>query len=115
MKNIKKLICLILTLSILFTTFTAFSRESLPPFEYMDDIFRFDVGDFIADSEDAGEEFDADVARMKLLYTLGIWDDAEKSKGALITMTEFSIIMSNLRLGAENALSIQKFQSSLRE
>ena len=104
MKNLKKLLCVVLALSIIMSSFAAFSREYLAPYKFMDDIFRFDVGDFAADSEDGSDLADADVNRIKLLYTLGIWDYVEKSKSALLTMTEFSIIMSNLRLGAENAL-----------
>ncbi len=100
----KKIICLILTLTIIISSFSAFASEYLPLYEDMDSVFRFDVGEFV---EDAGEGEIVETPAMKrmgLLENLGIWDDAGKGENDLVTLTEFSVIMSRLKLGAGNAL-----------
>ncbi len=100
----KKLISLILALSIIMSSFGAFAKVYFPLYDYMDDVFRFDVGDFVASELEGGAAATPAMKRMQLLETIGIWDDASKSENDLVTMTEFSIIMSRLKLGKNNAL-----------
>lgn len=111
MKNIKKILSLVIVLSILMSSFSALA-VNLNPDTIIDDIFKFDMADFLNSGKDdqAGEDgegevvIDPDMERILFLNTLGIWDDPEKSKDALLTMTEFSIIMSKFKLGSQNAL-----------
>ncbi len=100
----KKIISIILALSIIMSSFGVFAKVYFPIYEHMDDVFRFDVGDFVASELEGGAAATPAMKRMQLLETIGIWDDASKSENDLVTMTEFSIIMSRLKLGKNNAL-----------
>ena len=100
----KKLICLILALVITMSSLGVFAREYLPFYGDMEGVFRFDVGEFLAGSSDGDTTLTPDMQKIKFLEGLGIWDDASKDENELVTLTEFSIIMSRLRLGSKNAL-----------
>lgn len=112
MKNIKKILSALIVLSMLLSSFSALAFEvNLNADSIIDDIFKFDIADFLASGKDDGETgedgvvtVDPDVERINFLGALGIWDDTTKSKDALVTMTEFSVIMSKFKLGAQNAL-----------
>ncbi len=101
MKNFKKLLSIILALLTVVSAVPVSAVYDMATEEFIDDIFRFDVGEFVQDIESVTD--DPDVKRMEFLTTLGIWDDATKSKSALITMSEYATIMSRLRLGGQNA------------
>ncbi|MBO5452591.1 MAG: hypothetical protein J6A69_01315 [Clostridia bacterium] len=100
----KKIICLLLVTVILMSSSITFAREYLNPYKFMEDVFRFDIGDFTAEVDGSIEADESDLNAIQLLSTLGIWDDVNKPVNSLLTKTEFSIIMSNLRLGPQNAL-----------
>ncbi len=104
MRNFKKLLCIALILSIVMSSFVAYSREYLTPYKFMDDIFKYDLRGSTSDAEVESQTTDPDMNRINLLKTFGIWDDVSKDKDALVTMTEFSVIMSNFKLGYDNAL-----------
>ena len=98
----KKLISFILIISFIMTSFTVYASKYLETYKYMDEVFEFDVGEFVENNSD--EVIDnEDTRRIKLLYSFGIWDDIGKSPEEFITMTEFSIIMAKLKVGSENA------------
>ena len=104
MKKINRLLSVILALVVVISSVPVFARTvtDIPNSDIIDDIFRFDVGGFLENQEST--EQDPDIEKIKLLDAIGMWDDATKSKDALLTMTEFSVIMSKVKLGSENAL-----------
>ena len=102
----KRILCTLLVLSMLLSAMPAFAKDYLETYKYMDQIFRFDVGDFVTGSGDdaAAGGVDTEQEMINFLDFVGVWDNAEAKKNAHITQTEFSIIMSKLKLGSENAL-----------
>ncbi len=106
MKNFKKIISVIIAFSVIMSSFGVFAREYYDGYEYMDDVFRLDVGAFVAGEDGAAEEdgtVDAGTARIMLLDTLGIWDDPAIAKTEFVAMTDFLVIMAKLKLGADNS------------
>ncbi len=105
----KKLISLILAIVLVMSAVTVLAREYYSGYDYMDHVERFEIGDLLAKGDEdvavGEEEIDEDTQLMLLLETLGIWDDASKSKDDLITMQEFSKILSMVRLGEENSFA----------
>ncbi len=100
----KRLISLILALIIVISSVSVFAREYYSGYDFMDDILKFDINDLLTgDSSAAEEEIDEEVKIMTLLETLGIWDDASISKDELLSMQEFSKVMSKVKLGTGNA------------
>ena len=69
----KKLICLILALTVVLSSVSVFASKYYDGYEYMDAIFKYDVGDFIAvDENDVAEnEIDADTNRMMFSWNIG--------------------------------------------
>lgn len=102
MKHLRKTICLLLVLTVVLSSVSAFAYISVPETDIIKDIFRFDVGDFVASPTTT--EIDSDYERIKFLDAVGVWDDVTKSKDLLVTMTEFFVIMSKVKLGSENAV-----------
>ena len=102
----KRILCTLLVLTMLLSAMPAFAKDYLETYKYMDQIFRFDVGDFVTGSGDdaASGGVDADQATIDFLDFLGIWDDASLKPNSHVTKTEFSIIMANLKLGKDNPL-----------
>lgn len=100
----KKIICLVLAFMLILPSLAVSAREYLPLYEDMDTVFRFDVGDFVEGDREDEKVVTPAMKRMQFLENIGIWDDADKNENDLVTLTEFSIIMSRLRLGSYNAL-----------
>ncbi|MBO5453604.1 MAG: hypothetical protein J6A69_06530 [Clostridia bacterium] len=101
----KKIICLILSIILVMSSVSVFAREYYSGYDYMDDIFEFDVGDFVAGEETVDGGIDEDTKLMMFLETLGLWDDSSISKNELVSMQEFSKILSKVRLGTDNAFA----------
>ncbi len=102
----KKLICLILALTVILSSVSVFARDYYDGYKFMEDIFKFDVGDFVAgEGGEADSAADEETKLMLFLEALGLWDDASISKNELVSMQEFSKILTKLKLGTENAFS----------
>ncbi len=101
----KKFISLILAIVLVVSSVSVFAREYYDGYDFMDSIFKFDVVDLLAGEGniDVEDELDEETKIMMLLETLGLWDDASISKNELVTMHEFSKLLSTLKLGTENA------------
>ncbi len=103
MKKIKGFLSITLIFVMLVSSVSAYGMYDMATEEFIDDIFRFDVGEALGDDTVTAE--DADTRRMEFLYSIGVWDDPEKSKDTLLTMAELGIIMSKIKLGSENAIA----------
>ncbi len=103
MRKINRLLSVLLVFALILSSGSALAVTEIPAKDIIDDIFKFDVGNFAGEGEVIVGE-DPDVKKIEFLDSIGVWDDATKSKDALLTMTEFSIIMSKVKLGSENAL-----------
>ncbi len=106
MKNIKSILSLVLVFAVLLSSVsTVFAGKYLDSYEFMDDIFKYDVGDFVKGDGSAVVEDDETGQIISFLASLGIINKDDFAKrDSLITMTEFSVIMSRVRLGVGNAL-----------
>ena len=108
MKNFKKAICLTIVFVIMLSSLEVFAEtQYFNPYEYMDSVFQFDVGEFVENkSQGSGEsnensEYEKYVS---LLNAFGIWDNSEKSNNSLLVKSEFYIMVARARLGTSNAL-----------
>ena len=106
MKSIKSILSLVLVFSVLLSSVsTVFAGKYLDSYEFIDDIFKYDVGDFVKGDDAVADETDETGRTIAFLDTLGIINKDDFAKrDALISMTEFSVIMSRVRLGVNNAL-----------
>ena len=99
----KKFISIIITLSIILSCVSVFADDVILDYDkYQDDLFRFDVGEFVTGQGDNAS--DSGMNTIDILALFGIWDDTSIKGTSLVTKTEFSVIMSNAKLGANNAL-----------
>ncbi|MBO5452478.1 MAG: hypothetical protein J6A69_00720 [Clostridia bacterium] len=104
MRKIRRLFSLLLVFIISMSSVSAFAYNDIPASEIIDYIFKFDVGELSGEASVEDSASDPDMQTISFLHSIGIWDDTEKSKESFLTMTEFAVIMSNARLGKENAL-----------
>lgn len=117
MKGIKIFLSYILIISVLLSSAVpVFAGKYLDSYEFIEDIFKYDVGGFVSDGKDSIEEEDDETARtIAFLDLLGIISKSDfENRNSLITMTEFSVIMSRVRLGVPNALeNVYPIESNL--
>ena len=106
MRKFRIILSLILVFACLLSSIpSVYAGKYLDSYQYMDDIFKYDVGPFASSGENAVDENDALGQMITFLDTIGIIakDDFQK-RDSLVTMTEFSAIMSRVKLGVNNAL-----------
>ena len=107
MKNLKKALCLVIVFVIMLSSLEVFAEtQYFNPYEYMDSIFQFDVGEFVDNkkTEDTGTTVSEYDEYINLLKAFGIWDESDKSANALLTKTEFNVMVARARLGVDNPL-----------
>lgn len=105
MKDIKRLVCFIITVTVIFASVSAFAEyQYIDPIEYMDSIYAHDMDGFEIDGEETeGNVSVNDKLRFEHLQRLGIWDDAEKNPQEFITEKELDIVLGRAVLGIGNA------------
>ncbi len=108
MMNFKKTLCLVIVFVIMLSSLEVFAEtQYFVPYEYMDSIFQFDVGEFVENKRPDGEGAtvnDEYEEYVNFLSAIGVWDNADKNSTALLTKAEFYIMVARARLGVTNAL-----------
>ena len=108
MTNFKKALCLAIVFVIMLSSLEVFAETKyFDPYEYMDSVFQFDVGEFVENKSQGNDtisqnsEYEEYVSQ---LNAFGIWDNSEKSHNSLLVKSEFYIMVARARLGTSNAL-----------
>lgn len=95
-----KILSALLMVSFSLASFNVHAFVDIPASDMIDYIYEFDVGEFVKDDAVIEGKSDSDSERIELLNSLGLWDDVEKSKSAILTSAEFSAIISKIKAGS---------------
>ena len=106
----KRILSFTIALLLVLSSFTTMAAPVAITDSLIDEIFKFDVGDFSAGS--VTDTNSSEVKTMEFLQLIGIWDDVI-NKDALISMTDFSVIMARTKLGVDNAFEgVYEFEAN---